>query len=63
MTQLQERLESHWVDVDAFLQDDFERYFIERAKKMLLVIEEAMGKSIADRSSEQTIKQFGQSLA
>lgn len=63
MAQLQERLESHWVDVDAFLQDDFERYFIERAKKMLLVIEEAMGKSVADKASEQTIKQFGQSLA
>lgn len=63
MAQLQERLESHWVDVDAFLQDDFERYFIARAKKMLLVIEEAMGKSVADKASEQTIKQFGQSLA
>lgn len=63
MAQLQERLESHWVDVDAFLQDDFERYFIARAKKMLLVIEEAMGKSVADKASEQTIKQFAQSLA
>lgn len=63
MNQLQERVESHWIDFDAFLEDDFERYFTERAKKMLLVIEEAMGKSVADKSSEQTIKQFGQSLA
>lgn len=30
---------------------------------MLLVIEEAMGKSVADKSSEQTINHFGKSLA
>ena len=35
---------------------------IERAKAILKVIENAMGKTIADKSSEQTIKLYGCSL-
>lgn len=61
--ELRLRIGSNLVNMDAFLQDDFETYFIDRAKSILKIIEKAMGKSIADKESEQTIKEFGCSLA
>ncbi len=57
-----ERVESHLINYDYFINDDFNSYFIDRAKSILTVIEKAMGKSISDKSSEQTIKIYGQSL-
>lgn len=60
--ELRYRVESHLVDFDAFLADDFDSYFIARAKALLVIIEDAMGKAIADKASEQTIKEFGCSL-
>lgn len=61
--QLRQRVESHLVDFDAFMQDDFDAYFIDRAKKLLAVIEKVMGKTVADKGAEQTIQSFGASLA
>lgn len=60
--QLKARVESHLVNYDYFINDDFNNYFIERAKAILKVIEHAMGKNIADKASEQTIKLYGCSL-
>lgn len=60
--QLRTRVESHLVNYDAFIHDDFDAYFIDRAKKLLAAIEEAMGKAVADKGSEQTIQQYGCSL-
>lgn len=57
------RIESHHVDYESFIADDFDSYFIKRAKALLCVIEKAMGKTISDRGSEQTISLYGQSLA
>ena len=62
-TALRERIESNLINYDALIKDDFEIYFIDRAKAILKVIEAAMGKSVADKESEQTIQQFGCSLA
>ena len=59
---LRERVESHLIDYPLFIADDFDRYFISRAKKLLAVIEAATGKAIADKGSEQTIDAFGESL-
>lgn len=59
---LKARVESHLVDYEAFAADDFERYFIARAKSLLAVIEKAMGKTVADKASEQTIHAFGVGL-
>ena len=56
------RVESNLINYDAFIQDDFDSYFIDRAKKILFVIEKAMGKRVADRNSEQTVREFGCSL-
>lgn len=61
-TQLRMRVESHLVDYDAFIADDFDTYFIARATRLLTVIESAMGKSVADKGAEHTIHQFGCSL-
>lgn len=61
-SQLRMRIESHLIDWDAFIHDDFQAYFIDRARKILSAIEAAMGKKISDRGSEQTIQGFGCSL-
>ena len=60
--QLKMRVESHLVNYDYFIKDDFNNYFVERAKAILKVIELAMGKNIADKASEQTIELYGCSL-
>ena len=60
--ELRQRIESHLINYVAFSADDFDTYFIDRAKKLLTIIEKAMGKKVADRSSEQTVNAFGQSL-
>lgn len=56
------RVESHLINYDFFISDDFEKYFVARAKAIMKVIENAMGKSIADKGSEQTIKIYDVSL-
>ena len=56
------RVESHLVDYNFFISDNFEAYFLARAKSILKVIETAMGKAIADKGSEQTINIYGISL-
>lgn len=60
--QLKSRVESHIVNYDAFINDDFDTYFIDRAKAIMTVIEEAMEKTISDKGSEQTINSYGVSL-
>ncbi|MDO4543157.1 MAG: DUF262 domain-containing protein [Clostridia bacterium] len=60
--ELQLRVESHMVNFDAFIHDDFDTYFIDRAKAIMKVIESAMGKAISDKASEQTIKIYGVDL-
>ncbi len=60
--ELRNRVESHLINFDYFIKDDFNNYFIDRAKALLHVIENAMGKQIADKGSEQTIKLYGTSL-
>lgn len=60
--QLRLRVESHLINYDAFIRDDFDTYFIDRAKAIMSVIESVMGKAISDKGSEQTIKEYGVSL-
>lgn len=61
-TELRMRVESHLVNFEAFIADDFDTYFIDRAKSIMKVIEFAMGKTISDKGSEQTIKIYGEAL-
>lgn len=60
--ELQERIESHLIDYASLSVDDFDTYFINRAKALLSLIEKAMGKTVSDRNSDATIEQFGASL-
>lgn len=60
--ELKYRVESHLINYDFLVSDDFDHYFIARAKAILKVIEGAMGKTISDKGAEQTIKEYGCSL-
>ena len=62
-SEFRRRAESNFIDYDAFMADDFGRYFVDRAKKILRLIEQVMGKPITDKDSAQTIELFGASLA
>lgn len=59
---LKDRIESHLINYAVFIEDDFDLYFIDRAKRLLSIIEKAMGKTVTDRGAEQTIDAFGCSL-
>ena len=61
-TELQKRVESHFIDYAALKADDFNTYFIKRAKSLLNLIEKAMDKPVTDRNADNTIVQFGASL-
>lgn len=60
--ELRSRVESHLINYDYLVADDFDDYFVDRAKKILDMIEEAMGKTISDRASDETVNQFGAAL-
>lgn len=55
-------LESHFLDVSCCRSDDFERFIICRAKKLLDIIESATGKAVSGRDSEEVIDAFGDKL-
>ena len=61
--QLQARVESHFINYAELKADDFNGYFIDRAKSLLNLIEKAMNKPVTDRDAENTLDQFGASLA
>lgn len=60
--ELKEYIESHLIKYNLLNQDRFEEFIINRAKKILNAIEEATGKKITDRNSEEVINYFGESL-
>ncbi len=47
--ELRARIESHLVDFDALVADDFNAFFSNRAKRLLDAIEKAMGKAVPGR--------------
>ena len=60
--ELRRRVESNCIVYNYFIQNDFDNYFISRAKLLLDLIEKAMGKKINDRGSEETVSKYGCSL-
>lgn len=60
---LKEFIDSHLINSDLLLSDDFDSFIIDRAKSILNGIEKFSGKKITDRSSEDVINYFGVSLA
>ncbi len=59
---IRSRIESNLIDWNSFISDNFDAHIIARAKLLLHLIEKAMGKNVADKSSDQTCQQFGASL-
>lgn len=60
--ELRRRVESHLIDYDALAADDFDVFFLDRAKRLLGAIEKAMGKDVPDRVSDETVAAFGSAL-
>lgn len=52
-------LESHKICSSLLIADDFDEYFVDRAKRLLDRIEKATGKSVSGRDSEETVREFG----
>ena len=60
--ELASRIESHLVESDSFINNDFDTYFTARARALLDLIEDAMGKPVSDRASDEVVAKFGASL-
>jgi hypothetical protein len=58
-TDLNAFLESHAIPVEKLRSNDFNGFMLERTSFLLLLIEQATGKAISGRESEQTVKAFG----
>lgn len=52
-------ISSHEIDYELLLTDNFDEFLVNRATKLLNRIEQATGKTIAGRDSEETIEAFG----
>ena len=61
--ELRVRIESHLINYEALIADDFDTYFIDRTKKILKLIEIAMDKDVSDKGAEVTIEKFGVDLS
>jgi hypothetical protein len=53
---------SHKINYEYLAANDFDKYFIDRAIRLLDRIEKATGKAISGRDSEETIREFGMAL-
>lgn len=56
---LQTYLDSHWIDINDCMKDDFNSFIIHRAKKILDAIEDATKKQISGRDSSEIKGKFG----
>ena len=55
-------LGTHWIDVAATRNDDFNAFIVSRAIMLLDAIATAMGKPISGRDGEEVINNFGKAL-
>lgn len=55
-------VESHWIDHHLLRADDFQGFIIDRAKKLLLAIENATGRTISGKDSDEVQQVFGAPL-
>lgn len=53
---------THLINVNLIRQDEFNEFFINRAKALLIEISEAMGKPMTNLSGDDVIESFGASL-
>ena len=55
-------LKTHWINVDAARNNDFNAFIVSRAIMLLDAIATATGKPISGRDSEEVVASFGQAL-
>jgi len=53
---------SHVVDVSLLRADDFDNYFVERAKGLIGLISDAMGKPVTNLDGDDVVEGFGAAL-
>jgi hypothetical protein len=56
---LDQFIASHLINVEDLRSDNFNTFFLNRAKNLIGLIEAAMGKSVTGLSSEDVVKEFG----
>lgn len=59
---LEKYVSTHWIDVSCSRNDNFNGHIVYRAKKILEAIEDATGKTISGKDSDEVIMAFGQPL-
>lgn len=55
-------VETHWIDHTLLRNNDFQKYFVDRAKKLLSAIETATGRTISGKDADEVKQAFGESL-
>lgn len=59
---LDKYLVSHKIDVESTRNDDFDAFFLDRAKSLLSLITEATGKEVSSLPEQEAIERFGGKL-
>lgn len=55
-------IETHWIDHELLRNNDFNKFIIDRAKKLLNAIEQVTGRTISGKDSDEVKQMFGDSL-
>lgn len=55
-------METHWIDHNLLRNNEFQDFIIDRAKKLLSAIEQATGRTISGKDSDEVRQAFGDSL-
>lgn len=58
-TDLNGYVETHWIDHNMLRNDEFQNFIIDRAKKLLSAIEQATGRTISGKDSDEVQQAFG----
>lgn len=61
-TDLDAYVETHWIDHVLLRNDEFQRFIIDRAKKLLGAIENATGRTISGKDTDEVMQAFGAML-
>lgn len=59
---LDDYIETHWIDHELLRNNDFQKFIIDRAKKLLIAIERVTGRTISGKDSDEVKQRFGDSL-
>ncbi|WP_290032953.1 GmrSD restriction endonuclease domain-containing protein [Ligilactobacillus cholophilus] len=59
---LNEYLETHWINSELLRVDDFQDFIVDRSKKLLTAIEQATGRTIMGKDSDEVVQRFDASL-